>query len=118
MVAFGETIFQKLVTNPLFAWEFFVVQQDTFHSHRDYEQVNFYKKSRLFIIGRSLQNGKVTTYLQLAQNCNLLMKNWKIHFFYQHSETICDVMQKEIEFVQGVNFEFIDSVKNNRTKTC
>ena len=43
----------------------------------------------------------------------------KIYFFYQHSQSPYDVMQKEIEsleFVQGVNFEFIDSVKNNGTK--
>ena len=35
---------------------------------------------------------------------------------YQHSQTIYDVLQKEIEnleSVQGVNFEFIDSLKNN-----
>ena len=40
-------------------------------------------------------------------------------FFYQHSQPLYDVMQKEIEnleFVQGVNFEFIDSLKNNDTK--
>ena len=40
----------------------------------------------------------------------------KIYLFYQHSEPLYDVMQKEIEnleFVQGVNFEFIDSLKNN-----
>ena len=43
----------------------------------------------------------------------------KIYFFYQHSQPVYDVMQKEIEnleFVQGVNFEFIDWVKNNGTK--
>ena len=43
----------------------------------------------------------------------------KIYFFYQHSQPLYDVMQKEIEnleFVQGVNFEFIDSLKNNGTK--
>ena len=37
----------------------------------------------------------------------------KIYFFYQHSQTLYDVMQKEIEnlgFVQGVNFEIIDSL--------
>ena len=41
------------------------------------------------------------------------------YFFYQHSQPLYDVMQKEIknlEFVQGVNFEFIDSLKNNGTK--
>ena len=43
----------------------------------------------------------------------------KIYFFYQHSQPLYNVMQKEIEnleFVQGVNFEFIDSLKNNGTK--
>ena len=43
----------------------------------------------------------------------------KIYFFYQHSQPLYDVMQEEIEsleFVRGVNFEFIDSVKNNGTK--
>ena len=43
----------------------------------------------------------------------------KIYFFYQHFRPLYDDMQKEIEdleFVQGVNFEFIDSLKNNGTK--
>ena len=43
----------------------------------------------------------------------------KIYFFYQHSQPLYDVMQKEIEnleFVQGVNFEFMDFLKNNGTK--
>ena len=43
----------------------------------------------------------------------------KIYFFYQHSQPLYDVMPKEIEnleFVQGVNFVFIDSLKNNGTK--
>ena len=38
----------------------------------------------------------------------------KMHFLYQHSQVLYDFMQKEIdnlEFVQGVNFEFIDSFK-------
>ena len=42
----------------------------------------------------------------------------KIYFFYQHSQPLYDVMQKEIEkleFVQGVYFEKIDSQKNNGT---
>ena len=42
----------------------------------------------------------------------------KIYFFYQHSQPLYDVMQNEIEkfeFVQGVNFEVIDSLKNNGT---
>ena len=39
----------------------------------------------------------------------------KMYFFYQHSQPLYDVMQKEIEnlkFVRGVNFEFIESLKN------
>ena len=49
----------------------------------------------------------------------LQRKFGKIYFFYQHSQPLYDVMQKEIEnleFVQGVNFEFIDALKNNGTK--
>ena len=43
----------------------------------------------------------------------------KISFFYQHPQPLYDVMQKEIdnlEFNQGVHFEFINSLKNNGTK--
>ena len=43
----------------------------------------------------------------------------KFTFFYQHSQPLYNVMQKEnknLEFVQGVNFEFIDLLKNNGTK--
>ena len=43
----------------------------------------------------------------------------KNYFFYQHPQPFYDVMQKEIhnlEFVQGVPFEFINSLKNNGTK--
>ena len=43
----------------------------------------------------------------------------KNYFFYQHPQPHFDVMRKEIdnlEFVQGVHFEFINSLKNNGTK--
>ena len=43
----------------------------------------------------------------------------KIYVFNQHLQPLYDVMQKEIknlEFLRGVNFEFIDSLKNNGTK--
>ena len=43
----------------------------------------------------------------------------KIYFFIIFSQPLYDVMQKEIEklqFVHGVNFEFIDSLKNNGTR--
>ena len=39
-----------------------------------------------------------------------------IYNSYQHSQSIYDVMQKEtdnLEFLQGVSFDYIDSVKNN-----
>ena len=41
------------------------------------------------------------------------------YFLYQLSQPLCDVMRKEIknlEFVRGVNFEYIDLLKNNGTK--
>ena len=43
----------------------------------------------------------------------------KMYIFYQHSQPLYDVMQKEIEkleFVRGGSFEFIDWLKNNGTK--
>ena len=45
----------------------------------------------------------------------------KIYFFYHHSQPLYDVMQKKIEnleFVQGVTFEIIDSLKNSGPKAC
>ena len=42
----------------------------------------------------------------------------KIYFFYQHSQPVNYVLQREmesLEFVRGVNFELIDSLKNNGT---
>ena len=50
----SENSCQKLVTNELFGRECFVLQQDTFHPHQDYEQVVFYKKSSLCIPTRSV----------------------------------------------------------------
>ena len=43
----------------------------------------------------------------------------KIYFFHQHPQPLYDVMQEEIdnlEFVQGVHFEFINCLKNKGTK--
>ena len=116
MDAFGEFTSQKLVTNQLFGLEFCVVRQDTFYLHQVYEQVNFYKKSSR-LVGPS-ETGKS----QLIYNwlkIGTFQPKFKIYFFCQHSQPLYDVMQKEIEnleFVQGVNFEFIDSLKNNGTK--
>ena len=77
-------------------------------------------KNRVFI---SLVGPSETGKLQLIYNWlkigTFQPKFDKIYFFYQHSQPLYDVMQKEIEsleFVRGVNFEFIDSLKNNGTK--
>ena len=43
----------------------------------------------------------------------------KIYFFYQHSQPLYDVMQKKnenLEFVQRLNFEFRNSLKNKGSK--
>ena len=104
--------------NPMLGWEICVVQQDTFYSHQDYEQVNFYKNLRLYIIGMSFRDEKVTTFLQLAQKWNILTKLDESFFFINtltHFMMLCKKTEN-LEFVQGVSFEFIDSVKNNGTK--
>ena len=119
MDVFGEFTSQKLVTNQLFGLEFCAVRQDTFYPHQEFEHVLFYKKSSLYFIGWSFRNWKIAAYLQLAKYATLKPKFYKIYFFYQLSQPFYDVTQKEIEnleFVQGVNFEFIDSLKNNGTK--
>ena len=76
-------------------------------------------KNRVFI---SLVGPSETGKSQLLYNWQKIgtfqPKSDKIYFFYQHSQPLYDVMQKEIknlEFVRGVNFEFIDSLKNNGT---
>ena len=108
------------MTNQLFGLEFCAAQQDTFYSHQGYEQVNFYK-SRVFI---SLVGPSETRKSQLIYNWLIIgtsqPKFDKIYFFYQHSQPLYDVMQKQIEnleFVQGVNFEFIDSLKKTVQNT-
>ena len=95
------------------------VRQDTFYPHQDYEQVFFYKKSSLYFIDWTFRSCKIAVYLQLAKIGTYQPKFHKIYFFYQHSQPVYNVMQKQIEnleFVRGVNFEFIDSLKNNGTK--
>ena len=77
-------------------------------------------KNRVFIslVGPS-ETGKSQLFYDWLKNGTFQPKSDKIYFFYQHSQPLYDVMQKEIEileFVQGVNFEFIDSLKNNGTK--
>ena len=77
-------------------------------------------KNRDFIslVGPS-ETGKSQLIYNWLKNGTFQPKFDKIYFFYQHSQPLYDVMQKEIEileFGQWVNFEFIDSLKNNGTK--
>ena len=77
-------------------------------------------KNRVYtlLVGPS-QTGKTQLIYNWLKIGTFQPKFDKIYFFFQHSQPLYDVMQKEIEnleFVQGVNFEFIDSLKNNGTK--
>ena len=74
--------------------------------------------SRVFLslVGPS-ETGKSKPFYNWLKNGTFQPKVEKIYFFYRKSQTLYDVMQKEIEnleFVQGVNFEYIDSFKNKR----
>ena len=107
------------MTNQLFGLEFCAVWQDTFYPHQGYEQVNFYKKSSLISLFGPSETGQSQLIYNWLKIGTFQPKFDKIYFFYQHSQPLYDVMQKEIEnleFVRGVNFEFYDSLENNGTK--
>ena len=77
-------------------------------------------KNRVFIslVGPS-ETGKSQLIYNWLKIGTFQPKFDKIYFFYQHSQPLYNVMQKEIEkleFVKEVNFEFIDSLKTNGTK--
>ena len=77
-------------------------------------------KNRVFdsLVGPS-ETGKLQLLYNWLKIGTFQPKFDKIYFFYQHSQPLYDVMQNEmenLEFVQGVNFDFIDSLKNNGTK--
>ena len=79
-----------------------------------------FTKNRIFIslFGPS-ESGKTYLLHEWLKVGTFQPKFDKIYFFYQHPQPLHDVMQKEtdnIEFVQGVHFEFINSLKNNGTK--
>ena len=60
---FGDIIYQNVVKIEPTVLDFLVVQRDKFCPHHEQEEVNFYKQSRLCIIGLS-----VTTYLRYNNN--------------------------------------------------
>ena len=106
------------MTNQLFGSEFCAVRQDTFYPHQDYEQVNFYKNRVFISLAGPSETGKSQPLYNWLKIGTFQPKFDKM-FFYPHSQPLYDVMQKEIEnfeFLRGVNFEFIDSLKNNGTK--
>ena len=77
-------------------------------------------KSRVFVslVGPS-ETGKSQIIYNWLKIGIFQAKFDQFYFFSQHSQPPYDFMQKEIEnleFVRGVNFEFIDSLKNNGTK--
>ena len=77
-------------------------------------------KNRIFIylVGPS-DSGKTYLIHEWLKVGTFQPKLDKIYFFYQHPQPLYDVIQKEIdnlEFLQGVHFEFINSLKNNGTK--
>ena len=106
------------MTKPLFGWEFCAVPQDTFYPHQGYEHVNYYKKLGLYTIGRPSETGKSQFLYNWHKNGTFQQKFYKIDLFYQHSQTLYDVMKKIENFVffHDVIFELIDSLKNNGTK--
>ena len=77
-------------------------------------------KNRIFtsLVGHS-DSGKTYLIHERLKLGTFQPKFAKNYFCYQHPQSLYDVMQKEIdnlEFVQGVHFEFINSLKNNGTK--
>ena len=77
-------------------------------------------KNRVFMsmVGPS-ESGKTQLIYEWLTNGTFQPKFDKIYSFYQYYQSLYDKMQKEIdciEFVKRVNFELIDSLKNNGTK--
>ena len=74
----------------------------------------------MFLIGPS-DIGKSYFFLSWLTIRTLQPKFDKIYLLYQYSQPFYDVLQKKnksLKFVQCVNFELIDSFKNNSTKNC
>ena len=77
-------------------------------------------KARIFVtlVGPS-DSGKTYLIHEWLRVGKFQPKIDKINFFCQHPQPLYDLMQKEndnLEFVQGVHFEFINSLKKNGTK--
>ena len=77
-------------------------------------------KHRVFIsLAGPSETGKLKLIYNWLQIRTFQPKFDKIYIFYQHSQPLYNVMQKEIkniEFLQRINFEFTDSFENNGIK--
>ena len=79
----------------------------------------FAKNSSFISLVGPYETGKSQLIYNWLKNGTFQPKFEKIYISNQHSQTLYNVLQKEIknlEFFQGVNFEFIDSFKNIGTK--
>ena len=77
-------------------------------------------KNRNFIspVGQS-DSGKMYLIHEWLKVGTFQPKFDNIYFLYQRAQPLYDVMQKKfdnLEFVQDVHFEFLNSLKNNGTK--
>ena len=81
----------------MFRLEICAVRQDTFNRHQEYVQVSFYKKSSFFPLVGPSDTGK----LQLIHNWPKIgtfqPKLDKNYFFYQHSQTLYNVIQRKLK---------------------
>ena len=66
---------------------------------QDYELVLFFKTAPLFIVGRSVREGKVMNWLKLAKNWNYSTKIWKsdkIYLFLKSSSHFMLLCKKRL----------------------
>ena len=119
LAAFEKFTFQKNVTKQPFGLEFCAVWQDTFDPHQDYEQVNFHKKSSLYLIAWSIRNWKIAAYLQLAKKWNIPTKVWQNLLFLITFRTSSPCYAKgnwKTWNCARNKLWIADSLKNNGTK--
>ena len=100
----------------LFRLEVCVMQLGTFQTNQDYEQITFYIRQRLFFIARSVWGGKSTPIYIWLKIGTFQLKFNKQYFFINTLSQFSILGKKRLKFLsllRGVNFEFIDMLKNN-----
>ena len=75
---YRKFIFQKLLTNQMFGWEFCVVQQHSFWHGQDYALVKFFESSSLFFIGSTVRDCEISNLLLLNISLRNSTKVWQI----------------------------------------